>query len=103
MKHKIKCKICGARFAAKAENRYTSMKDNTGGGIAAAFKSDPPTLFDTFDCPECGCQHIAQIILPRYNAPAPDIIEEAVEAAFTEYAEEAEPDSGEEAVIDAEY
>lgn len=53
----MKCCYCKRRFSLKSQNRYLSAEATTlsntfyGGGA----------VYDTFDCPHCGCQHrIAQ-------------------------------------------
>lgn len=57
---KIKCKICGCEFNPIADKHYVS-RDNGKVGIVAAFQANlEDKLYDTFDCPECGCQVIAQ-------------------------------------------
>ena len=51
----LKCKICGTEFPAIYERHYVS-RDLTKTGIVAAIGStDEPALYDTFDCPNCGC------------------------------------------------
>ena len=56
----LKCKICGAEFPAINERHYIS-RDLTKTGLGAIFGStDEPSLFDAFDCPNCGCQTVAQ-------------------------------------------
>lgn len=56
----MKCKICGAEFPATLAGHYVS-RDSTEVGLVAALKSsDEPALYDTFDCPNCGCQVLAQ-------------------------------------------
>lgn len=52
MKEFIKCSVCGNEFEPLAVNRYTVKE------IAGLF-SFQITLYDAFDCPECGCQCIA--------------------------------------------
>lgn len=57
---KIKCNICEHEFYPVIKKHYIS-RDAGKTGVAAAFQSNPEeTLYDTFDCPECGCQVIAQ-------------------------------------------
>lgn len=57
---KIKCKICECEFNPIIEKHYIS-RDGGKTGIVAAFQSNPEEkLYDTFDCPECGCQVVAQ-------------------------------------------
>ena len=56
----MKCKVCGAEFPATLAGHYVS-RDTVECGLVAALKStDEPTLYDTFDCPTCGCQVLAQ-------------------------------------------
>ena len=56
----LKCHVCGAEFPAVGVCHYIS-RDETKIGIAAAIASnDEPTLYDTYDCPDCGSQVIAQ-------------------------------------------
>lgn len=55
----IKCKVCGYEFMPVAIKHYIS-RDNDYEGLAAAFKKEEAKLYDTFDCPYCGCQVIAQ-------------------------------------------
>lgn len=56
----LKCNVCGCGFEPTAERHYIS-RDVCKTGIAAAFASDSePKLFDTFDCPMCGCQYTTQ-------------------------------------------
>lgn len=49
----MKCCYCKRRFALKSQNRYLSVEPTSlsnvfsGGGI----------VYDSFDCPHCGCQH----------------------------------------------
>ena len=52
----LECKICGCKFNAVEERHYIS-RDNGKSGLAVAFGSEPEEkLYDTFDCPSCGCQ-----------------------------------------------
>lgn len=56
----LECKICGCEFNATIEKHYVS-REGTETGLAAAFRStQEPATYDTFDCPQCGCQCIAQ-------------------------------------------
>lgn len=57
---KIKCKICGCEFNPTIERHYVS-RDSGKIGVFAAIQSNPEDkLYDTFDCPECGCQAVVQ-------------------------------------------
>ncbi len=56
----LKCKICGCEFNAVKERHYIS-RDKGKTGLATAFGSNPEyVLYDTFDCPDCGCQITVQ-------------------------------------------
>ena len=55
----IKCKVCGCEFAPVIDKHYIA-RDNDKYGIVTAFKNAEENLYDTFDCPACGCQIIAQ-------------------------------------------
>lgn len=49
----MKCNVCGHEFAPKKENRYVS--EERAAGFFQVTK-----YYDCFDCPECGCQIVAQ-------------------------------------------
>ena len=56
----LKCKICGCEFHAVNEKHYIS-RDNKKIGLSAAFGSElEVTLYDTYDCPACGCRVTVQ-------------------------------------------
>ena len=56
----LECKICGCKFNAVEERHYIS-RDNGKSRLAVAFGSEPEEkLYDTFDCPSCGCQIVVQ-------------------------------------------
>lgn len=56
----IKCNICGTEFPPIMERHYIS-EDTTETGVVTVFKgTTEPKQFDTFDCPNCGCQVIVQ-------------------------------------------
>lgn len=56
----LECKVCGCKFNAVAEKHYIS-RDNGKTGLAIAFSSNAEEgLYDTFDCPMCGCQVVAK-------------------------------------------
>ena len=48
----MKCNVCGHEFTPKKENRYVSTEK--------AVMFSPTKYYDCFDCPECGCQVVAQ-------------------------------------------
>lgn len=55
----IKCKICGCEFVPVIDKHYIA-RDNGESGAATVFKRIECNIYDTFDCPACGCQIIAQ-------------------------------------------
>lgn len=69
----LKCKVCGCEFNATIEKHYIS-RDEGQTGLVALSGGKESTEYDIFDCPQCGCQHIAQVrkrtILNPNNAKA---------------------------------
>lgn len=57
---KLECKICGCEFNPIVERHYISRGEGKTGFAAALAENDETKLFDAFDCPQCGCQIIAQ-------------------------------------------
>lgn len=55
----LKCEICGCEFNALVEKHYIS-RDEFKIGLAAISGGSEAVEYDTFDCPQCGCQHVAQ-------------------------------------------
>lgn len=55
----LKCKICGCEFNATNEKHYIS-RDECKTGFAAISSCQETVEYDTFDCPQCGCQYVAQ-------------------------------------------
>lgn len=56
----ITCNVCGYQFWPTVERHYLT-RDNGTVGIASAFKGiDECNIYDTFDCPKCGCQSVVQ-------------------------------------------
>lgn len=53
---KIKCDVCGYKFLPVKENVYQTKMSN---GLF-----ERSTIFDTIDCPKCGCQSTLQV---RYD------------------------------------
>lgn len=49
----MKCCYCKRRFSLKSQNRYLSAEPTS---FANAFNGGG-AVYDTFDCPHCGCQH----------------------------------------------
>jgi predicted RNA-binding Zn-ribbon protein involved in translation (DUF1610 family) len=54
-----KCNICDCQFHAVAEHHYIS-RDEEVTGISGIVGREEPKIYDTFDCPNCGCQVIVQ-------------------------------------------
>lgn len=55
----LQCKVCGATLIPMIDDHYVA-RDNEKQGISTVISCDEPKLYDAFDCPECGCQVIAQ-------------------------------------------
>ena len=49
----MKCNVCGHEFTPKKENKYIASHQT-----APMFGLTK--YYDCFDCPECGCQIVAQ-------------------------------------------
>ena len=54
----MKCKVCGKRFKAIAENKYIAIEKI--GALEGLTKA--PKIFECFDCIKCGCQNIVNIM-----------------------------------------
>lgn len=54
---KIKCKVCGTRFAMSKESLYLATEKTA---VLAALTT-PAKAFECFDCPKCGCQNAVNI------------------------------------------
>ena len=50
----MKCKVCGKRFKAIAENKYIAIEKI--GALEGLTKA--PKIFECFDCIKGGCQNI---------------------------------------------
>ena len=55
----LKCKICGTEFPAIEERHYIA-RDNSRTGAVAVISKDEEKIYDSYDCPMCGSQVIAQ-------------------------------------------
>ena len=62
----IECLVCGMEFKPTKENHYVS-RGNAKTGIVNIFGTDEPRLYDTFDCPCCGCQNTVQERIRNYT------------------------------------
>lgn len=55
-----KCTVCNREFELKGENHYiTEARRATG--LAVLIGSTETALYDTVDCPYCGCQQILHV------------------------------------------
>ncbi len=75
----LKCKVCGTEFPAIKERHYIA-RDNGKTGLSSAFGSnDEEKIYDSFDCPMCGCQVVTQerkrIFEPKYICGLDDGVE----------------------------
>ncbi len=55
----LRCKICGNELKPKINHHYVSRDAGKSGVITTLTKTEE-LIYDTFDCPVCGCQIIAQ-------------------------------------------
>lgn len=56
----LKCKVCGTEFPAIKERHYICRDGGKIGLLAAFGSNDEEKIYDSFDCPMCGCQVVAQ-------------------------------------------
>ena len=57
----LECKVCGYKFNPVKQNHYIVRDNKKISSLAIAFSSDAEsTLYDAFNCPQCGCQIVAQ-------------------------------------------
>ena len=74
----LKCKVCGTEFPAIEERHYIA-RDNSRTGAVVAFSVDEEKIYDSYDCPMCGSQVIAQerkrIFEPKYICGLDDGVE----------------------------
>lgn len=82
---KIKCNICEHEFEPTIEGHYISRDDGKKGMFAAIASNQEEKIYDTFDCPKCGCQVVAQERKRPY-------IDEALEILSDEIDDESEQD-----------
>lgn len=61
------CKICGLGFSLQIENHYISRDVERKGLVAAIGPENESKLFDTFECPYCGCQNVIQERKRKYQ------------------------------------
>lgn len=75
---KIKCKICESEFIPTIDEHYIS-RDIAETGISTIIRKLENTIYDTFDCPICGCQVVVQ---ERKRSVADDFIEKEYEGEY---------------------
>lgn len=56
----MKCTVCGTEFMPVKKQHYVSRDLTRTGMVTVIAATDEPALYDSFDCPMCGCQVIAQ-------------------------------------------
>jgi len=56
----MKCSICSHEFQPEKKQHYVSRDLTRTGMVTVIAATDEPALYDSFDCPVCGCQVIAQ-------------------------------------------
>lgn len=71
----IKCDVCGFSFYPTKNGHYIA-REETKTGLCTTISNTEASLYDTFDCPLCGCQHIAAKRLRRYEEDAAGSYEE---------------------------
>ena len=54
-----KCKVCNKEFELQRKDHYIA-RDNGKTGLSALAGGSEEELYDTFDCPHCGCQNVMQ-------------------------------------------
>ena len=74
----LKCKICGFDYLPTINEHYVS-RDNGESGLISVIKETEGNLYDTFDCPVCGCQIIAQERKRVHNEDIIEVIKEVDE------------------------
>ena len=78
----IKCRVCGHEFQPVIKNHYVSRDDDRT-GVATVISKDEGHLYDSFDCPACGCQYLAQE-RKRVYIPCIEVEEEGEDEAIAE-------------------
>ena len=57
----IECKVCGCKFNPVKQSHYIVRDNKRASSLAPVLSSDDePTLYDAFNCIQCGCQIVAQ-------------------------------------------
>lgn len=71
---KVKCNVCECEFIPEKDERYIS-RDEIKTGLSTVVGGLEEKLYDTFDCPQCGCQVIVQERKRAYIVSHVDYIE----------------------------
>ena len=57
----LECKVCGCKFNPVKQSHYIVRDNEKASSLANVFSGDAePTLYDAFNCIQCGCQIVAQ-------------------------------------------
>ena len=57
----IECKVCGCKFNPVKQSHYIVRDNEKVSSLANVFSGDAElTLYDAFNCIQCGCQIVAQ-------------------------------------------
>lgn len=54
------CSVCGFEFLLDLEKHYISRDETDYGFLTTITTTEEPCIYDTVDCPLCGCQNILQ-------------------------------------------
>ena len=91
-----KCKICGKDFELNEEGHYIARdtEKQTGAFAALVSHDNESKLYDTFDCPFCGCQNIIQERKRCESIRAAEYVEEDQAEDEEEKEEQTEAEEG---------
>ena len=57
----LECKVCGCKFNPVKQSHYIVRDNEKASSLANVFSVDAEsTLYDAFNCIQCGCQIVAQ-------------------------------------------
>ena len=57
----LECKVCGCKFNPVKKKHYIVRDNKKVSSLITTFSSDAEsTLYDAFNCIQCGCQIVAQ-------------------------------------------
>lgn len=66
MKGMTTCKVCGRDFPLLVEEHYEAQDPKKTGIVPAISGTIEATIYDAFDCPNCGCQNLMQVRKAQY-------------------------------------